>query len=208
MDYIIGVDFDNTLISYDDVIYHVALEKGLISSGTRKNKKDVRDRIRQLPDGETQWQRLQAIVYGPRIGEGRLIDGVEIFFEHCKHHQVRVYIVSHKTEYANFDETRTNLRMAALTWMTKNRFFETDGLGLSQEAVYFESTRPEKIERIKYLQCTHFIDDLEEIFLEDSFPTNVEKVLYTPHMQHSSLGRVKTATNWKEISNYCFSTRR
>lgn len=207
MDYIIGVDFDNTLVSYDDIMYSVALEEGLIYSAIRKSKKDIRNRIRQLPDGEMEWQRLQAIVYGPRMGEARLIDGVQTFFELCKQHKVRVYIVSHKTEYASLDETGINLRVAAITWMRRNGFFEADGLGLSQNDVYFESTRREKIERIRHLGCTHFIDDLEETFLEELFPMNAEKILYAPHMQHSSLPGARVFTTWKEISGYFFNAR-
>ena len=207
MDYVVGVDFDNTLVDYDHVIYNVALQQGLIHPDTKQSKKYIRDSIRQSPNGEIEWQRLQALVYGPRMGEARLIDGVQTFFKLCKHFRVRVYIISHKTEFAKLDKTGTNLRVAALTWMREKEFFEADGLGLSQQDVYFESTRREKIERIKHLRCTHFIDDLEETFLERSFPTNVEKILYAPHMEHSSLPGVRVFTTWKEISEYFFDAR-
>ena len=33
-------------------------------------------------------------------------------------------------------------------------------------------------ERIRALGCTHFIDDLEEVFLEPSFPSDVHKILF------------------------------
>jgi hypothetical protein len=207
VNYIIGVDFDNTIVNYDHLIHSVAAQRGLIHPGVRKIKKHIRDTIRRLPDGEIEWQRLQAIVYGPRMGEARLIEGVRTFFELCKQHEVAVYVVSHKTEYAGYDETGTNLRTAALTWMRGNGFFEADGLGLSRNAVYFEATRREKIERIKTLGCTHFIDDLEETFLETSFPTTVEKILYAPHTQHSSLQRVRVVNTWGEISDYFFGAR-
>lgn len=202
MDYIIGVDFDNTLVNYDDLMHAVALERGLIRADVRKNKKTIRDVIRQLPDGEIEWQRLQAILYGPRMGEAILADGAKTFFELCKQHKSVVYIISHKTEYAAFGETGTDLRTVAMTWMRDNGFFKADGLGLSPQIVYFESTRQEKIERIRHLRCTHFIDDLEETFLEDSFPANVEKILYTPHRQYSPPRGVRVLTTWKEISEY------
>ncbi len=203
--YVIGVDFDNTIVSYDDIIHKVAVRRGLIQLNVTKNKKNIRDRIRQLPDGETEWQRLQAIVYGLRMEEARLIDGVQVLFQFCKQYKIRVHIISHKTEYANFDETSINLRVAAMTWMKKNRFFESNGLGLSQGDVYFESTRREKIERIRHLRCTHFIDDLEETFLENSFPKSIEKILYAPHIQYMSLSKVKVFTTWEEISDYFFN---
>ena len=105
MDYIIGVDFDNTLISYDDVIYKLALERGLIDPKTEKIKKDIRDKIRQLPDGEIEWQKIQANVYGPGISDAVLIKGVSGFFRLCREYKFRTFIVSHKTDLASHDET-------------------------------------------------------------------------------------------------------
>ena len=203
MGYVIGVDFDNTIASCDGVIYSEAVERGLIRPDVRKTKKDIRDWIRQLPDGDIEWQRLQAVAYGPRMEEAILIDGVKRFFDSCKQHNIKVLIVSHKTEFANFDQTRTNLRLAALSWMRRKRFFEADALGLPEEDVYFESTRREKIKRIECLGCTHFIDDLEEIFLEDSFPTYVKKILYSPHAP-VALADVMALTTWQEINHYFF----
>lgn len=204
-DYVVGVDFDSTIVSYDDVMYRVALQRGLIYSDTRKSKRDIRDIIRQIPDGETEWQRLQAVVYGSRMEEARLINGVQTFFELCKLYKVKVYIISHKTEFAKFDETGTNLRAVAMAWMKKNRFFETNGLSLPQENVHFETSRRQKIERVRHLRCTHFIDDLEETFLENSFPKSIEKILYAPHIQRTSLTEVKIFTTWEEISDYFFN---
>jgi hypothetical protein len=77
--------------------------------------------------------------------------------------------VSHKTQFANYDTTETDLRKGALKWLDRagssygtDRSFRRD--------VYFESTRVDKINRIRSLGCTHFIDDLEETFREPSFP--------------------------------------
>ena len=62
--------------------------------------------------------------------------------------------------------------------MTSQGFFGSGGLGFSEDQVFFEGTRDAKIERIRTLGCTHFIDDLEEVFLEASFPPDVEKFLF------------------------------
>jgi hypothetical protein len=202
---IIGVDFDNTLVTYDGLLYNIAVQHGLIPPTTEKNKKCIRDHIRQLPTGEIEWQKLQALAYGPRIGEARLIDGVWTFFKLCKQNGVKVYIVSHKTEFANYDETHTNLRTAALDWMAANKFFKKEGLGLSTEVVFFGAIRQEKIELVRMLGCTHFIDDLEETFLEETFPANVEKILFAPYRQPETLPGVKVLRAWQEINDYFFS---
>jgi len=204
MDRVIGIDLDNTLAGYDDLVYEVGRQRGLIPAATGKSKKEIRDSIRRLPDGEIEWQKLQSIVYGRRMGEARLIDGVETFFGLCRKHNVRTYIVSHKTEYAHFDGARTNLRAAAFAWMAKNGFFDGDGLGLAPANVYFEPTRAAKIERIRQVKCTHFIDDLEETFLEASFPSVVEKILYAPHGTPIAAGGARSFVSWEEMSRYFF----
>lgn len=205
---IIGVDFDNTLVTYDEFLHTIAVQRGLVLPTTEKSKKNIRDQIRLSPDGEIDWQKLQALVYGPHMNEARLVVGVPSFFELCKRNKVKVYIISHKTEFANYDETHTGLRAAALNWMAANKFFEADGLGLSPDIVFFSATRQEKIELIQQLGCTHFIDDLEETFLERTFPVDVEKILYAPHRQSAAPPGTKVVATWQEISEYLFDANR
>ena len=174
----VGIDFDNTLVSYDALIHDVAVERGLITAGSDAGKRTVRDRIRLLPGGEIEWQKVQGLIYGPRMAQAQLMAGAAEFIRECRARQLPLYIVSHKTEFAGYDESRTNLRDAAVRWMTSQKFFDPDGLGFSRDQVFFESTRDEKIARIEALGCTHFIDDLEEVFLEPGFPAGVRKCLF------------------------------
>jgi hypothetical protein len=203
----IGIDFDNTIVSYDALMYKAALDRGLIKDGADRTKKAVRDRIRQLPDGEIEWQKLQALAYGPLMRSAQLIEGVEEFICACRDRDIAVFIVSHKTEYANYDETRTNLRTAALEWMTDKRFFDAEGFDLSRADVYFESTRADKIARIERMGCSHFIDDLEEVLLEPSFPAHVEKILYAPDALSVSTDRVTVMPSWQAVRDYFFDRR-
>ena len=203
MNITLGIDFDNTLVNYDNVLYQKALQLGLIASDMGRNKKNIRDKIRTLSDGESKWQKLQAFVYGKGMKDSMLFEGVKLFFDACRDAAINVSIISHKTKFASMDEEQVNLRDTAINWMKKNRFFDNEGLGLSLDRVYFESTRQEKIERIKQLGCTHFIDDLEETFLEDSFPANVERILYAN--ERSQLKGVKAFITWKEIYDYFFA---
>ena len=53
-----------------------------------------------------------------------------------------------------------------MSWLDQHRFLDTGPYGLTSGDIYFESTRKDKVERIERLRCTHFIDDLEETFLE------------------------------------------
>src|SRR5258708_23209668 len=198
----IGVDFDNTLISYDNVMYNRALQQGLISPDIANNKKLIRDHIRLLPGGEQQWQMLQASAYGPYIAEALLIEGVAEFFEECKRRSSQVYIVSHKTELAHYGDPRPNLRQAALRWMEEHGFFTEAGFHLSKDHVYFCGTRHEKIARISALGCAYFIDDLEEVFAEADFPAHVEKILFASDA--ANLTDVKVMPTWEQIRKHLF----
>jgi hypothetical protein len=177
---VIGVDFDNTLVSYDELFERLA---GLNATG----KKAVRDQVRQL-HGDIEWQKLQGIAYGPRMPEAKLIEGVTEFFTACRQRNIPVHIISHKTEFSNYDPTQTNLRQAALAWMKAHNL----------PAATFGGTRAEKLAAIRSTGCTIFIDDLEETFLEPDFPADVEKILFAPH-GHAPVPGVHICRSWQEI---------
>jgi hypothetical protein len=207
--WVIGIDFDNTIVSYDSLFYQIALEQQLIGISTNPGKKVIRDMIRLLPDGENRWQELQALVYGPRIQGAVLIDGVRDFISSCRASDYKVHIVSHKTEVANFGDPKLSLRKAALDWMEQNGFFEATGLGFSQNDVYFGATRQEKLAHIARLGCTHFIDDLEEVFLEPGFPMKIHKILYAPQDSETTASLpsdVMLLPTWQKITEYIFFT--
>ncbi len=200
---VVGIDLDNTIVIYDDLLAALAVERGLIPAAVG-GKRQIRDAVRQLPGGEIEWQRLQAAAYGPRIGEACLAEGVAEFLACCRRSGIEVYAVSHKTERASYDQTGTNLRQAALDWMEGRGLFAPDGGGLGRERVFFGATRQEKIDTIGSLGCTHFIDDLEETFREESFPAGVERILYAPHPPWTAPNGVRIAKSWAEILEYFF----
>jgi hypothetical protein len=201
-----GIDFDNTIVTYDELLTRIARERGLIGAEHVQTKRSIRDQIRQLPDGEIEWQKCQALLYGQRIAEARLVDGVTTFIGLCRQRGIPIHIVSHKTEFSRYDPTGTNLRTAAMNWMIANRFFDPAGLALQPANVYFAGTRAEKIGRIRELACTHFIDDLEETFLEETFPPATARILYEPGRQAPAPPGVALMKTWHEIRDYFFST--
>lgn len=193
----IGIDFDNTLISYDNVFLAAAVERKLLSDGFRGNKQAVRDAIRLMPGGEMNWQRLQGYVYGKGIGGAVMFDGVDAFLRGCRAAGHDVFIVSHKTEFGHEDRDRVNLREAALSWMAAHGFFALDVYAISRENVFFESSRAEKLKRIASLRCAYFIDDLEEVLTDPDFPPGVNRVLF------SALGsslHFSSCASWQRIA--------
>jgi hypothetical protein len=202
MSLIIGLDFDNTIVTYDGLFHRLALECRLIGDDSISSKRGIRDAVRQRPDGERDWQRLQADAYGPRMAEAIMTPGVAAFLTACRTRQLPVHIISHRTERASLDSTGTNLRDAAFEWMAAHRFFEPTGFGLDPSRVCFEATRAAKVARIGKVGCTHFVDDLEEVFAEPAFPREVTRVLFTPHTddcRREPLPNVTALSTWEAI---------
>jgi hypothetical protein len=198
----IGIDFDNTIITYDDVFRGAAKQHRLIDRDFSGSKQAVRDAIRLLPDGELAWQRLQGQVYGKGIGGATMVAGVETFLRRCRAEGCAVVVVSHKTEHGHFDPERVNLRQAALDWMAGQGLLSSDhGIGLAD--VFFESTRAEKLKRIAALSLTHFVDDLEEVLTDPDFPPDVERILFGDGAQPASPSYISCAT-WRDIERQVF----
>jgi hypothetical protein len=120
----IGIDLDNTLVSYDKVFVQTAMADELIPHDFRGSKIGVRELIRGLDGGEEKWQRLQGKVYSSQMDCASLYEGVARFLARCRQRaDARVFIVSHKTEFGHFDASSINLRTVAWAWMTKHGFF-------------------------------------------------------------------------------------
>lgn len=203
---LIGIDFDNTVAGYDRLFAGLAEELGLLESSV-DNKRAVRDALRAKGEaGERQWRRLQALAYGRRMAEAELITGVDDFLDRCRASGTPVYIISHKTRRSPVDETATDLCAAALQWMENKGFFTEAGLGLTREQVYFEPTRQAKVARISALGCSHFIDDLPEVFQEPGFPSDAEAILFAPRQGPTiEQGGWTRFGDWYGISDYVFS---
>ncbi len=204
---VIGLDFDNTIVTYDAVLHQAALDRKLIAPETPMVKRIVRDYIRAHGDGDVDWQKLQALVYGPLMPQARMFAGVSAFVCECRRRQVPVKIVSHKTEFAGYDDTGTNLRVAALAWMTDQGFFAPDGLALTQGDVFFESTRDAKIARIRALGCTDFVDDLEEVLHDPAFPPQVRRILFAPEAPLDLASDPRVVPSWEALTAHVFDAR-
>ena len=194
---IIGIDFDNTILRYDEVIYQVARELQLIPEETPREKTLIRDLIRNGPEGDKGWQVVQGQIYGKRILGAQMSPGLKGFVLDRRARGDKLKIVSRKTQFGHFDESKTDLQLAALGWMKANKFFERSGLQFSEDEVFFAKTRAEKLKIIGELRCTLFIDDLIEVLTEPEFPQGCKKILYGEKLElHDEIRGFET---WDEI---------
>jgi len=199
----IGLDFDNTIIRYDDVFVAAAVERGLVPAGFKGGKQAVRDAIRLRPDGERDWQRLQGHVYGAGIGGATAFTGLDHFLRRARAADASVMIVSHKTKFGHYDPARVNLRTAATAWMEARGFFAADGFALIRDDVHFASTRAEKLARIGALHCDVFVDDLPEVLDDPDFPACVKRILFseTTEQEH---GNYSVCPTWHCVEQMVF----
>lgn len=188
----LGLDFDNTLISYDQLFRQAALDLNLIPEATPPQKNAVRDYLRSI-DQEDEWTKLQGAVYGGRILEAAPYPGMRETLRALAGHDIPMCIVSHKTRWPYMGE-KWDLHAAARSWLDQQGFHAADGLAWQAEQVFFELTKEDKIARIVAQQCTHYVDDLPEILA--MLPDTVEKILFSPD------GNTKAQPGWTVMTSW------
>lgn len=197
---LIGIDFDNTIVSYDALFHAVALEKGLVPDGLPMSKLAVRDHLRGIGQ-EERWTEMQGYVYGVRMVEAQAYDGVVDFMRDAKNAGHSIVVVSHKTRHP-FLGPKHDLHAAARAWIEKHLVYQGAPLVEACE-VFFELTKDEKIARIASCGCDVFIDDLPEILLAAEFPVKAARFLFDPDGHHSTTANdVRAFHGWKQIAEY------
>ncbi len=200
----IGVDFDNTIVRYDDLFHRVASEGGLVGPETPADKTAIRDALRRA-GREDDWTRMQGVVYGTRIDEAEPFEGVLEFFAACREAGTPASIVSHKTRHPFLvagSGPPPDLHAAARGWL------DARGLAGAAAGVWFEGTKERKLARIGELGATVFIDDLPEFLLEPGFPAGVERILFDPARRYPESDAYRKASSWREIREALLGVRR
>ncbi len=186
----IGIDFDNTIICYDNIFNKVAIEKKLIPIDLPSGKNYVRDYLRSAGK-EEDWIELQGYVYGARLLDNYPFEGVKDFFLYCKQNSIDFCIVSHKTLYP-YKGYPYDLHKAAYQWIKRENI---------ECPICFELTKEEKVKRIAKLGCSHFIDDLPEFLRLPGFADSVSKILFDPQRHHAKMynENLKVVSSWTVV---------
>jgi len=191
----LGLDFDNTLISYDILFRKVALEQDLIPQETDSNKNAVRDYLRSA-DREDEWTKLQGEVYGGRILEAAPYPGMKQALRSIAGLNVPLTIVSHKTK-TPFMGKQWDLHAAARTWLNQHGMHLSSGPNISHERTFFELTKQAKCDRIVAVGCTHYVDDLPEIL--EMLPDTIIKIHFSPEGHSTSNADWLVMQSWNKL---------
>jgi hypothetical protein len=195
----LAIDFDNTLVAYDELFVEAARERELVGLEFTGAKRALRDAVRRRPNGELDWQALQADVYGLLIGRALPFTGAREFVVRALASGVRLTIVSHKTMFAQARPNGPNLRNAARAWLEMNGFV---GNGLiSPNDVCFESSRAAKIASIRAIAANVLIDDLVEIFTAPEFPVGTRRWLFSPGAARAAAGGIECFGSWQAMGD-------
>ncbi|MGN7611599.1 hypothetical protein ACQZV8_05870 [Magnetococcales bacterium HHB-1] len=217
----IGIDLDNTLISYEGLFHQAGFNRGWLTSPSDSlevlGKTKVRNQLRAQREGERKWRRVQADVYGRLIRQARCMEYVRPFLTRCQKKNIPISIISHKTQFATEDQDHVDLRQMALSWLTDKGFFSLNSTYDSNrpitrhEHVFFADTRAEKLQLIAQQKCTHFIDDLIEVLTDPAFPEQVQRFWLLPEQDDPELLNrlqdqdLKVCRSWQEVDRAIFA---
>ena len=193
---IIGLDFDNTIVSYDEVFHAVAMEQLTLPSDIPVNKLAVRNYLRGIGK-EDLWTEMQGYVYGKRMHEAAAYPGVIDFIKKAVEAGNTIIIVSHKTRYP-YAGPKYDLHESAKAWVDRNL---SDNHGSLANA-FFEETKEQKFGRISEQACDLFVDDLPEILLSEQFPQKTKRILFDPQQFYAgdeTMGLI-TFSSWHELA--------
>jgi len=195
----IGIDFDNTIVSYDTLFHKVATEQGAVPATIAVNKIAVRDHLRAIGKEEV-WTAMQGYVYGARMDEAAAYPGAIEFFRWARASRIPLCIVSHKTLHP-FIGPEYDLHQAARGWIGTH-LVDDRGPLIAPDRVFFELTKEAKWSRISAAGCDWFIDDLPEILLAPAFPQKVSRLLFDPDAHHADEAELFRMANWGDIRRY------
>jgi hypothetical protein len=195
----IGFDFDNTIVSYDELFYKVAIEKQMVPADLPRSKLAVRDYLRGVGN-EDAWTEMQGYVYGARMNDAVAYPGVIEFINFVRSRGVAMTIVSHKTK-TPFLGPEYDLHEAARGWI-ESYLSEGRSRLIEPDQIFFEVTKKDKVARIAQCECDFYIDDLPEILLMHEFPQKTERILFDPDNKHSAENMSAKLKSWQEIRNF------
>lgn len=192
----IGIDLDNTIINYNNLFRCAAQINGFVKDDWIGGKKELKNKIKKLKDGEEKWKKLQGYIYGELIDKAKLNIGLYKFILRAKTKKCNVFIISHKTIHPHHTKSIL-LRHKANKFLDKKNIFKL----IDKSNVYYASTLDEKISIINKKKLTWYIDDLSKVLNHKNLSKRIKKIHYDGKIENAEY---ICSDNWYNISNIIF----
>jgi hypothetical protein len=186
---IIGFDFDNTIVCYDNAIVILAEQQFDLPADLPRTKLGIRDFLRSS-GREPEWTRFQGALYGPGMVHAEPFEGALNVIEELAILGHKLAIISHRTRFPYLGE-RHDLHGFAGAWVRER-------VPAVFENVWFHETKSEKIATIARSRCDVFLDDLPEILSDPAFPSSTIGVLFAPNGE-SSVWQGRRVASWQDL---------
>ena len=190
---LIGLDFDNTIVCYDEAIARLADELFYLPPDVPRTKLALRDFLRQA-NREPECTAFQGALYGPGMTYAKPFEQALETMQALKDMGHSLCIVSHRSlrPYAG---PAYDLHAAARAWV--DEWLANSGL-IENAMVHFHETRGQKIAAIGNLGCEAFLDDLPEVVEDEHFPSNCWAILFDPERSHAQ-SKSRRVAHWGEV---------
>ena len=175
----IGLDFDNTIVCYDEAIKILVEKLFELPSELQRTKLEVRDFLRAA-GREQEWIAFQGELYGPGMKYAEPFEDAIATMLQLQGDGHELVIVSHRScrPYAGHPH---DLHLAARAWVADH--LQRAGLFGNvgdKNYVHFLETRDQKVSKVAELGCRVFIDDLPEVLTAPGFPPDTHPILFAP----------------------------
>lgn len=175
----IGLDFDNTIVCYNEAIAILAKKLFELPPDWPRTKLGVRDFLRGA-GREPEWTAFQGELYGPGMHHAEPFEGAIVTMKQLVAGGHELVIISHRSRRPYAGEPH-DLHLAARNWVADR--LQSVGLFGSigdKSGVYFLETRDQKVAMVAELSCGAFIDDLPEVLEATDFPRDTYPILFNP----------------------------
>jgi len=191
----IGLDFDNTIVCYDQSIALLADEYFDLPNEIPRTKLGLRNYLRSQ-HREPEWTAFQGQLYGPGMFYAKPFEGAintmqQLIAEGCE-----LTIVSHRSRFP-YAGPKYDLHDAAHNWIIRelhpNKIFDE-----SSQRIYFLETFSEKLAQISDSNFDVFLDDLSTVLESADFPESTLGILFNPaatHYQHERINQIQSWTS-------------
>jgi hypothetical protein len=193
----IGLDFDNTIVCYQQAIALLADELFDLPLEVPRSKLGLRNYLR-ANGREAEWTQFQGELYGPGMRYAQPYEGAIEAMQQLAVEGHELFIISHRSRrpYAGPPH---DLHRAALEWVGERLQSNSLFIG-GNSTINFLETRDQKVTCISKLRCHAFLDDLPEVLLTPGFPAQTLGIHFDPSgpvVPNSGCLRIRY---WSELS--------